>query len=266
MENEKKEVQCVAALEGKSSKVVIDTEYCDILKTVKKPPLFILGFAGAGMIGTIVTNELITQLKMIQIGYVLSEDLPPITIFYEGLLKHPFRLYYSKKHNFVVSICEVPFMQGSYSDLARTLMNWAILQGIEDIIVLQGMAVNAIVFDTPYPVYAAAEEPLLQKLLTHNVKIPPKGLIIGAEAAILNECLNNRLHGAVYLTPANPQIPAPEGAAAILEKLADVYGFPINLENLLTQGTEIKRSLLELAQKTEDVHGQGLLPAKDLYT
>jgi len=52
-------------------------------------------------------------------------------------------------------------------------------------------------------------------------------LIVGAEAAILNECLNNRLNGVVYLTPANPKYPSPEGAAAILEKISIVYEIPV---------------------------------------
>ncbi len=265
---EKTDPSCVTFLEGKLSRIVIDDPICENLKSQEKPPLFIIGFAGVGLIGTILANELIEQLKMRQIGHILSEDLPPIAVFYDGVLKHPFRLYYQEEHNLVVSICEVPFNPGSYSDLARTLMNWALSQGIQDVICLQGMVDESVVIrQTPSPVFAAAEAEILEKLLTHEVQRPPKGLIMGAEAAILNECLNYKLNGAVYLTPANPQLPAPEGAASILEKISEVYGFPIQLEGLLKQSEEIKQRLLDLQKQTNTVHS--LNPAtsrRDLYS
>ncbi|MHA1584191.1 MAG: proteasome assembly chaperone family protein, partial [Promethearchaeota archaeon] len=195
--------------------------------------------------------------KMEQIGYVVSEDLPPITVFYNGVLKHPFRLYYDDVYNIVVSICEVPFLQGSYLDLARTLMDWALKIGIEDVVTVQGMSAKSLVQERPAPVFAAAEKEILNKILTHDVQRPPRGLIMGAEAAILNECLNNRLNGAVYLTPANPQIPAPEGAAVILEKISEVYNFPIKLDYLQSQNKEIKKKLLEIQKKTNKIHAKG---------
>jgi uncharacterized protein len=265
MEN-KADIKCADYLEGKNSRIVINEEHCDFLADVESPPLFIIGFAGVGMIGTIVANELITQLNMTQIGYVLSEDLPPITIFYDGVLKHPFRLYYDKAHNLIVSICEVPFTQGSYSDLARTLMEWALVKGINDVICFQGMSDNSIIREGPVEVYAAAEKEIMEKILTHGVKIPPRGLIMGAEAAILNECLNNHLNGAVFLTPANPQIPNPEGSAVILEKIGEIYDIPVTLDNLEVQANQIKQNLLEIAQKTDNVHHQGLPAGRDLYT
>ena len=260
------DIRCADHLQGKSSRIVIYDAQCDFLKDATSPPLFIIGFAGVGMIGTIVANELITQLEMTQIGYILSEDLPPITLFYDGVLKHPFRLYYHQPHNLLVSICEVPFSQGSYTDLARTLMDWALIKGINDVICFQGMAVESIIQESPVEIFAAAEEEIMKKILSYNVKIPPRGYIMGAEAAILNECLNNRLNGAVFLTPANPQFPNPEGAAGILQKISEIYDIPMALSSLEEQAHQIKQNLLEITQKTNSVHREGLPPGRDLYT
>jgi uncharacterized protein len=262
--------KCTEFLEGKTSKIVISDENCPFIKGEGKVPQFILGFAGTGMVGTIVVNELIEQLEMKQIGYVLSEALPPITLFYDGVLKHPFRIYYKENVDLLVSICEVPFLPGTYTDLARTLMSWALHMGIEDVICIQGMAdENVFAREGPFPVYAAAEETILAKILEFDVKRPPKGLIMGAEAAILNECLNNQLNGAVFLTPANPKIPTPEGAAAVLERIGKIYGYQLKTGDLITQGGQIKSSLLELAQKTQTIQKQGIPDPKvdiDLYS
>ncbi len=261
------DIKCLAQFEGKSSRVVITDFDCALFKNHDNPPLFIIGFTGVGLVGTIVVNELIEQLKMKQIGYVLSEDLPPITLFYEGILQHPFRLYYSKEYNIIVSICEVPFNPGSYIDLSRTLMDWALHHEIQDVIVLQGMADESYqLSDKKPPIYAAAEKEILDKILTQGVIRPPSGVLLGAEAAMLNECLNNQLNGAVFLTPANPKYPNPEGAGIILEKLAEIYKFPIKLDTLLKQSAEIKKKLSELQQHTNEVHSQGpLKPFRDLY-
>ncbi len=251
------EKKCLEHLEGKNSRIVIEDEECKIFEEGTEPPKFILGFTGAGLVGTIVTNELIKQMDMRQIGYVLSEDLPPITIFYEGILKHPFRLYYSDEQNILVSICEIPFVSGAYSDISRTLMDFALKNGIKDIICVQGLADKSFLpNEKEVKIFAAGEKKAMDRLDKYDLNKPPKGIIVGAEAAILNECLNNRLDGVVFLTPANPQIPSPEGAAGILEKMNEVYGFSISTEDLVEQSNEIKKRLLELAQKSNQIHKQ----------
>jgi uncharacterized protein len=247
--------KCLDHLEGKSSKIVIEKACVSPGST--NPPTFILGFTGTGMVGVIVVNELITQLKMDLIGYVLTEELPPITVFYNGELRHPFRIYHSDEYNLIVSICEVPFLPGQYADLARTLMSWALNLEVADVMCIQGLADSSIMIqEGPYEVFGAGEPPMLEKFKKFDIQTPPRGLIMGPEAAILNECLNNRINGSILLTPANPQIPAPEGAVAILKKLGELYGFKINADSLLEQAKEIKQNLLELTDRTNKVHSQ----------
>jgi len=159
------EKKCLEHLEGKNSRIVIEDEECKIFEEGTEPPKFILGFTGAGLVGTIVTNELIKQMDMRQIGYVLSEDLPPITIFYEGILKHPFRLYYSDEQNILVSICEIPFVSGAYSDISRTLMDFALKNGIKDIICVQGLADKSFLpNEKEVKIFAAGEKKAMDRL------------------------------------------------------------------------------------------------------
>ena len=254
-EEEKK--ACQDYLVGKNSRIVLDDGCFE--PTPGNPPVFVLGFVGTGMVGTIATNELIDQLETKSIGYVLSEDLPPITVFYDGLLKHPFRLYYSEKYNLVLSISEVPFLPGSYTDLARTLMSWAVSIGIKEVVCIQALADQSIIHEGPYPVFVAGDRRLLlDRMKDLQIEAPPKGLIMGAEAAILNECLNDKIAAMILLTTANPQIPCPEGAAAILEIMAKIFGFPIQVDKLLEQSHNIKQDLLELMDQSNKMQGQGL--------
>ena len=92
----KKEYICEA---GKKSTLVIT----DLKTEIAPDATIILGFAGIGLIGPIVANQLTEQIPdMAEIGFMTSEYLPPIAVFYEGVLKHPFRILYSPKHNIII--------------------------------------------------------------------------------------------------------------------------------------------------------------------
>lgn len=58
-----------------------------------KNPIILFGFPGMGLIGNIVAQHLIDQLKMQQKGIVESRLFPPVSIVYGGLVKSPVRVY-----------------------------------------------------------------------------------------------------------------------------------------------------------------------------
>ncbi len=251
---EKKEYICK---KGKRSSVVIE----NFSVQIKEGASFILGFAGIGLIGPIVANTLIAQIPDIQeIGFVTSEYLPPISVFYSGVLKHPFRLLYSPQNNMIIGICEVPFqIPSAYNDLSKTLCNWALSEDVKanEIVIFQGMPQRGIIDE--YPVFYAAEKEMVESLEKFGIKRVEKGIIVGPEATVLNEALTNRLHAYALFTPVL-EIPTPEGAASILEVLNKIYNLEISTSELIEQGKEIKAKMLELAQKAQQYQQQQQLP------
>jgi uncharacterized protein len=250
----KKEYVCD---KGDKSAVVIE----DFSVAIKEGATFILGFAGIGLIGPIISNSLIDQIPDIkQIGFITSDLLPPISVFYQGILKHPFRLYYSQKHNLIVGICEVPFQVSSaYNDLAKTINNWALSEDVKasEIVIFQGIPQPGIIND--YPVYYAAEENMIEQLSKFGIEKVEKGIILGPEATVLNEALNNRLRAYALFTPVL-ELPTPEGAAAIIEVLNQIYNLHIDTTKLIEEGKEMKAKMLELAKKTQEYQQQQQLP------
>ena len=240
---------------GKNSKVVIE----DISFQIREGATLLLGFAGMGLIGPIITNTIVEQIPDIkEIGFITSDLLPPISVFYDGVLKHPFRLYYSPQHNLIVGISEVPFqMTSAYNDLARTICNWALSQDVKakEIVVFQGILKQGMIDD--FPVYFATEEGLNEKFEKLNLEKFERGIITGPEATIINEALINRLNAVALFTHVY-QIPTPEGAAAIIEVLNEIYNLNIETSKLIEQGKEIKAKMLELAQKTQQYQAQQL--------
>ncbi|MHA1292538.1 MAG: proteasome assembly chaperone family protein [Promethearchaeota archaeon] len=238
---------------GKNSKVVIE----DFSVEIRDNPTFIIGFAGMGLLGPIITNTLIEQISDIQeIGFITSEYLPPISVFYEGELKHPFRLYYSQMYNIIIGTCEIPFdIYSAYNDLAKTICNWALSEDVnaKEIVVFQGIYQPTPIDD--YPVYFAADEEMVEFLEKYNLNKVEKGIITGPEATLLNEALTNRLKTYALFTPVQ-EIPTPEGAASIIEVLNKIYGLNIETKTLIEEGKKIKTKMLELAQKAQQIHNQ----------
>ena len=250
----KKEYVCE---KGKKSSIIIE----DLNVQIQNGATFVLGFAGIGLIGPIVANTLIEQIPdIIEIGFITSEYLPPISVFYAGVLKHPFRLLYSPQHNLIVGICEVPFqIPTAYNDLSKTICNWALSEDVKakEIIIFQGIPQRGIIDE--YPVYYAAEEVMMGHLEKFGITKVEKGIIVGPEATVLNEALTNRLNAFALFTPVL-EIPTPEGAASILEILNKMYNLSIVTASLIEQGKEIKAKMLELAQKAQQYQQQQQLP------
>lgn len=240
---------------GKDSKVVIE----DLKVKFQEGATIILGFAGAGLIGTIVTNTLVEQIQDIkEIGFITSNLLPSISVFYQGMLKNPFRLYYSAQHNLIIGVVEVPFqIPSAYNDLAKTICNWALSEEVKahEILVFQGYHKHGLIDE--FPVHYASEADMVETFENLDLKKFERGIISGAEATIINEALTNKLKAAALFTPAY-QIPTPEGAAAILEVLNSLYNFNIDTSKLIEQGKEIKVKMLELADKSQEFQRQQL--------
>ncbi|MHA2007644.1 MAG: proteasome assembly chaperone family protein [Promethearchaeota archaeon] len=246
----KKEYICE---KGKKSSIVID----DLSVKIQEGATLILGFAGIGLIGPIVANTLIEQLPDVkEIGFITSEYLPPISVFYAGVLKHPFRVLYSPQHNLIIGICEVPFqVTTAYNDLSRTICNWALSEDVKakEIVIFQGIPQRGIIDE--YPVYYAAEEEMMETLEKFGLSKVEKGIIVGPEATVLNESLTNKLNAYALFTPVL-EIPTPEGAASILDVLSKIYQLEIVTTSLIEQGKEIKAKMLELAQKAQQYQQQ----------
>lgn len=258
-------VHIAKRFQGKRSSIVVD----DLTIEIKEGATFLLGFAGIGLIGPIIANTLIEQITDIrEIGFVTSEYLPPISVFYQGVLKHPFRLLYSASKNLIIGICEVPFqIPHAYNDLSKTICNWALSEDVraKEIVIFQGMPQRGIIEE--YPVYYAAEQEMIEHLESFGINKVSKGIIVGPEATVLNEALTNRLHAYALFTPVL-EIPTPEGAASIIEVLNKIYDLKIETASLIEQGKEIKAKMLELAEKAQQYQRQQQLPgsAQEGYT
>ncbi|MFO8017862.1 MAG: PAC2 family protein [Promethearchaeia archaeon] len=239
---------------GEKSQLVIYNAKTEI----KEDSTIIFGFAGLGLIGPIIANTMIDQIEDIrEIGFVASDLLPPIAVFHQGELMHPFRLYYTETYNVILGISEVPFqVTSAYNDLAKTLCNWALSEvNAKQILTFQGIPQKGMI--EKFPVSYAAQKEYQDTFDKLDLKQVDKGIITGAEATIINVALTNNIDPIVLFTPVY-KIPTPEGAASIIEVLNDVYGMDLDTDKLLEQGKQIKERMEKLAEKASQYRKQQL--------
>jgi uncharacterized protein len=210
-----------------------------------KSPIIFAGFVGAGLVGPVAINHIITELEMEEIAVMRSKYLPPSTVFMRGRLRHPFRFYANKEGTVCTIICEITLrMEGLYA-LVSSILDWAAQKGSKEIVILDGVAST----EHDDKAYCAAEEDLVRTMADKDISMIPQGFITGIPGGILNECLVREIQGLTLLAKANKEAPDSSAAATLIEALNRFYHMKIDTSNLKKDQDRIHSEFSELSQK-----------------
>lgn len=241
-------------------------------------PILIAGFPGPGLVGSISTSYIIDKLEMYQIACVESEHIAPGVIYVGGKLRHPFRLYSNKEGNVCVLVCEAPIMiQGMYSVL-NTVMKWGLDNRVKEVMVLDGIAVEGLPDSkrTPMILSSDGKSADAANLLRDDgsINIANKSqqeaadsgpfyantaFIGGIAGGLLSACLSNGIACKALLVLASSGIPDPEGAAILLESVANTTNdeiLKIDTKQLREQGAKVKRRMEEIMRSIREQQAQ----------
>ena len=221
-----------------------DEEVYEIKKTVLKSPIIFAGFVGAGLVGPLSVGHIIDKLKMEEIGYLRSRHLPPSTVFIQGRLRHPFRLYSNNDGTICAIICEITLPFGLH-DIVSTILNWAEKNGSHEIVILDGVA--AATHDNK--AFCAAEEDLCRVMEGNDIKMIPQGFITGVAGGLLNECLVRKIQGVTLLVKASEKGADPLAAATLVEAVNRAYNMNIDTTDLRKYKKKIGVDFKELSAK-----------------
>jgi uncharacterized protein len=221
-----------------------DNQVYEIKKTVLKSPIIFAGFVGAGLVGPLSVGYMIEKLKMKEIAYLRSRHLPPSTVFMQGRLRHPFRLYSNNDGTICAVICEITLPFGLH-DIVNTILDWAEKNGSHEIVILDGVASKT----HDGKAFCAAEEDLCRVMESNDIDMIPQGFITGVAGGLLNECLMRPIQGITLLVKANDKGPDPLAAATLLDAVNRAYGLNINTSDLRKKKKRIGEDFRELSDK-----------------
>lgn len=240
-----------------------EAEVVETKKVEPHRPLLILGFIGPGLVGSIAVSHLVRELKMEEIAHLRSKYLPPVAVFLEGRLHHPFRIYATQDGKLFASFTEVPIPPEGLYPIASCLLEWAEGKGVEEVVVLEGLPVEGLPGERPKLCVAEGER--CRVLEGKGVKMASQGVITGIAGAILNECLTRRIVGTAFLTPAILFLPDAEGAAVLLEALDDAFGLKVDVSALREQGKEMEKRLEEMASAYRAMRARERMGPETIY-
>ena len=221
-----------------------DNQVYEIKKTVLKTPIIFAGFVGAGLVGPLSVGYMIEKLKMKEIAYLRSRHLPPSTVFMQGRLRHPFRLYSNNDGTICAVICEITLPFGLH-DIVNTILDWAEKKGSHEIVILDGVASKT----HDGKAFCAAEEDLCRVMESNDINMIPQGFITGVAGGLLNECLMRPIQGITLLVKANDKGADPLAAATLLDAVNRAYGLNINTSDLRKKKKRIGADFKELSDK-----------------
>ncbi|MFX0150248.1 MAG: proteasome assembly chaperone family protein [Candidatus Hodarchaeota archaeon] len=238
---------------------------CECSKDIS-PEWVGVGFPGHGLVGNIAAKHMIKELDLEWIGSIRSPLIPPVSVFIDGVLTYPYRIYGSQDLNLVILIGESPCPPQAYYFLAHAMLDWAIDIGTKQVICFDGFVGDS---GTSEEVYLVAEPQVYEnneELMKHNFPKPHTGFISGLSGAIMNEALLTSIEGFSLLVPVTTQYPDPGGAAKLIEAINKVKNLEIDTSQLLKDAERIQKSLMELAERNRLLsQGEGVGPSKGLY-
>jgi uncharacterized protein len=263
----------------------------DINNLQKNKSILIAGFPGPGLVGSISTSYIIDKLDMHQIACVESEYISPGVIYVDGKLRHPFRLYANKEGNVCVLVCEAPIIINGIHSVLNTVMDWAIKNAIQEVLVLDGISVQGIPRPDRQPIILGStemEENISNSIKNNNNKNEEKDVSLynnhldvtsnlnrnaigdsskkystfigGIAGGLLSACLSYQIPCAAILVPSSSGIPDPEGASILIESYNSIIkdeNLKINPDQLKEQGQILKKQLEQIIKTEQEQRDQG---------
>ena len=210
-----------------------------------KNPIIFAGFVGAGLVGPISIHHMITEMNMKEIGFVRSKHLPPSTVFMQGRLRHPFRIYSNKNGSVCAIICEIIINREGIYTIASAILDWAERHGSNEIVILDGVASKK----HDDKAFCAAEVDMCRIMESNGIEMIPQGFITGVSGGILNECLIRKIRGVALLVKADETLPDSLASVTLIDAVNKTYGMKVDTSELKKQEKQIGTDLKELSDQ-----------------
>ncbi len=206
--------------------------------TIEPGSIFISGFHGLGEVGFLSTAHLARALDAERVGFIKSDMLPLFVSMENERLVLPFELFSYESFVFLVPRFQ-PHQAEQWQFIDR-LASWIIDNKFSEVLLLGGLDASFKEDDEDMRcVPTTAYLPLLDKW---SVPLLEEGLFVAGPLALLLAHFEMRDYPALgLLTYATRGRPDPRSAATMLEKINEVYGLNVSVDQLLEESKEIER-------------------------
>ena len=223
-----------------------------------KGAVLISGFPSVGLVGTIVANFLINELKLEQIGVIDSKYFPAISVVKEGIPHNPMRLYAGEQvcndgtcNQVAVCVSEFTPPAEITKDLVKILMDWAGKKGCTKIISAEGFNTGPKEKDKDNMIYGIGSTEA-SRLWIEEAKVEPftYGTVGGITGAILNDGKIRRMNVLGLLAEVNEDAPDARAAANVIKAIDELLlAIELDTEPLLKEAETLEKEVQEVREQ-----------------
>jgi len=213
-----------------------------------KAPLVIEGFPGIGLIGNIVSQHIIEELKMDYVGTFNSPLFLPLAVVYEGVIRNPVRIFESAEHDVVTVFSEIPVSNEASHTIGMKLVDWGQEIGVSEFLSVAGIATPG----EEERVFVASTSTEALESLKDDTTLFEIGSITGVSGVAMRECLNRDITGLCLLGETHTPNPNPRAAANVVNVISKRWNLDVDTKPLLEQAEKIEKTLHQLSQQMEE--------------
>ncbi len=214
--------------------------------------VLVAGFPGTGLIGGIASEQLINTLDLKQVASIDCNEFPPTAVIFEGIPRRPVRFFAGEKFLLVKSDMVIP--PNLSSSLAKTIINFAIDQGIEEVIIFDGIPKR----DRESEDEEEARDKVWGVLSSHAAKteaekldldIISRGAISGISSSLLLNAHENNVKAVGMLAEGKPNMPDPRASATLLQRFADYRDIDIETDSLIQSAEKLEEQYAQMVDQ-----------------
>jgi len=211
--------------------------------------IFITGFHGIGYTGYIAVNHIIESTKAELLGYVTTEQYPPIVSLDENRVLTPYELFMYK--DFILFLPRFQPPPSEQNDLMKILTEWTVKNRFKEAILIGGLDSKLKAGEEKLRVVPTSQFKMNNKL---ELKKLDRNLYVVGPLAILLAYYEIRDFPAIALLPyAQRGRPDPLAAATAIQVINQLYDLDISTEQLIKDAKQIEQEIAQLKEQEEKV-------------
>ena len=232
----------------------------ELVNVELKNPILVEGFPGLGMVGSIATQYLLTQLKAEKLATLYSPYFPfHVLVGEKGgarLLHGEFYVWKNEAGSsdliFLVGDSQPKTIEGQF-EVANIILDFAEKQKVKTIVTIGGYRNE--VEGTPKVVAVSTNSAIFEGALKAGAVSSEAGTpIVGTAGLLLGLAKFRKIDAVCFLGETRGYLPDPKTAKTVIEVLQGFLGFNVDLKSL---DEEIERSK-EILGRMQDIEKRRL--------
>jgi uncharacterized protein len=158
----------------------------------------VLGFAGAGFIGSTAVMFISRSKGFKQIACIRSPHIPPMTLIIDGIPTPSFRIYLDDVNGLIFLVTESLVPAESCWPIAKELLKWLNEKGVKEIYSLDGLPFSASSPEIKVLGYSNKID-----LSGFGIPLLREGAVTGLDSCLMEECVEKGITYVSLFIPTN---------------------------------------------------------------